>query len=101
MAIEGTAAMSEDQNRQSLVSKPLSWAASVRQFWRDFKDRLVIERFEQRVAKVIEKESFDQLMHSLAATAVRERDEFVFDSRFSSPRAFDAFKEWRCGEFHI
>jgi preprotein translocase subunit SecE len=35
MAIEGTAAMSEDQNRQSLVSKPLGWVSSVRQFWRE------------------------------------------------------------------
>ena len=32
---EGTAAMAEDQNRQTLVSKPLSWVAAVRQFWRD------------------------------------------------------------------
>ncbi|HEU0179129.1 MAG TPA: preprotein translocase subunit SecE [Blastocatellia bacterium] len=32
---EGTAAMAEDQNRQTLVSKPLSWVATVRQFWRD------------------------------------------------------------------
>ncbi|MBO0725460.1 MAG: preprotein translocase subunit SecE [Blastocatellia bacterium] len=27
--------MAEDQNRQALVSKPLSWFATVRQFWRD------------------------------------------------------------------
>lgn len=27
--------MAEDQNRQTLVSKPLSWVATVRQFWRD------------------------------------------------------------------
>jgi preprotein translocase subunit SecE len=34
-AREGTAAMPEDQNRQSLASKPLGWVATVRQFWRD------------------------------------------------------------------
>lgn len=32
---EGTAAMAEEQNRQSLVSKPLGWIATVRKFWRD------------------------------------------------------------------
>jgi preprotein translocase subunit SecE len=32
---EGTAAMAEDQNRQPLISKPLGWVATVRQFWRD------------------------------------------------------------------
>jgi preprotein translocase subunit SecE len=32
---EGTAAMAEDQNRQALVSKPLGWFATVRQFWRE------------------------------------------------------------------
>ena len=62
---------------------------------RDFKDRLIFERREHGVAEVIEKKSFDQIMHGPAAAAVRERDEFVFDSRFSSTRAFDAFKEWR------
>jgi hypothetical protein len=40
-------------------------------------------------------------MHGLAAAAVRERDEFVFDSRFSSPRPFDTFKERRRAEFQI
>jgi preprotein translocase subunit SecE len=32
---EGSAAMTEDQNRQSLISKPLGWIATVRQFWHD------------------------------------------------------------------
>jgi preprotein translocase subunit SecE len=32
---EGTAAIAEEQNRHALVSKPLSWVATVRQFWRD------------------------------------------------------------------
>jgi preprotein translocase subunit SecE len=32
---EGTAAMSEEQNRQSLVSKPLGWVVAVRQFWHE------------------------------------------------------------------
>jgi preprotein translocase subunit SecE len=32
---EGTAAMAEEPNRQSLVSKPLGWIATVRQFWRE------------------------------------------------------------------
>jgi preprotein translocase subunit SecE len=32
---EGTAAMAEDQNRQALISKPLGWIGTVRQFWRD------------------------------------------------------------------
>jgi preprotein translocase subunit SecE len=27
--------MTEDQNRQSLISKPLGWIATVRQFWHD------------------------------------------------------------------
>jgi preprotein translocase subunit SecE len=32
---EGTAAMAEEQNRRSLVSKPLGWIATVRQFWHE------------------------------------------------------------------
>jgi preprotein translocase subunit SecE len=32
---EGTAAIAEEQNRQALISKPLGWFGSVRQFWRD------------------------------------------------------------------
>jgi preprotein translocase subunit SecE len=32
---EGTAAMADEQNRQSLISKPLDWFATVRQFWRE------------------------------------------------------------------
>lgn len=32
---EGAAAMTEESNEQSLVAKPASWLASVRQFWRD------------------------------------------------------------------
>jgi preprotein translocase subunit SecE len=32
---EGTAAMSEEQNRQPLVSKPLGWVVAVRQFWHE------------------------------------------------------------------
>jgi preprotein translocase subunit SecE len=32
---EGTATMAEDENRQALVSKPLGWVATVRQFWRE------------------------------------------------------------------
>jgi preprotein translocase subunit SecE len=32
---EGTAAMAEEPNRQSLVSKPLGWFATVRQFWHE------------------------------------------------------------------
>lgn len=27
--------MTDEQNRQSLVSKPLGWIANVRQFWRE------------------------------------------------------------------
>jgi preprotein translocase subunit SecE len=34
-AREGTASAPEDQNRQSLISKPIGWVATVRQFWRD------------------------------------------------------------------
>ncbi len=29
--------MTEEQNRQSLISKPLGWIATVRQFWREIK----------------------------------------------------------------
>jgi preprotein translocase subunit SecE len=32
---EGTAAMAEEPNRQPLVSKPLGWIATVRQFGRE------------------------------------------------------------------
>jgi preprotein translocase subunit SecE len=35
MATSRTAAMAEEQDRQSLASKPLGWIAAVRQFWRD------------------------------------------------------------------
>jgi preprotein translocase subunit SecE len=35
MATSRTAAMAEEQDRQSLASKPLSWIASLRQFWRE------------------------------------------------------------------
>jgi len=35
MATSRTAAMAEEQDRQSLTSKPLSWIAAVRQFWRE------------------------------------------------------------------
>ena len=32
---EGAAVIAEDQNRQPLASKPLSWLANARQFWRE------------------------------------------------------------------
>lgn len=32
---EGAAAMAEEQNEQSLVSKPLGWLANVRHFWHE------------------------------------------------------------------
>lgn len=32
---DGSAAMTEEQNRQSLISKPLGWIATVRQFWHE------------------------------------------------------------------
>jgi preprotein translocase subunit SecE len=32
---EGTATMAEEQNRQTLVSKPFAWVATVRQFWHE------------------------------------------------------------------
>ncbi len=32
---EGAAAMTEESNEQSLVAKPASWLANVRQFWRE------------------------------------------------------------------
>jgi len=32
---EGTAAMAEGENRQSLISKPLGWVATIRQFWHE------------------------------------------------------------------
>ena len=35
MATSRTAAMTEEQDRQSLASKPLGWIAAVRQFWRE------------------------------------------------------------------
>ena len=35
MATSRTAAMAEEQDRQSLASKPLGWIAAIRQFWRD------------------------------------------------------------------
>lgn len=35
MATSRTAAMAEEQDRQSLAQKPLSWIAAVRQFWRE------------------------------------------------------------------
>ena len=35
MATSRTAAMAEEQDRQSLASKPLSWIAAIRQFWRE------------------------------------------------------------------
>jgi preprotein translocase subunit SecE len=35
MATSRTAAMAEEQDRQSLASKPLGWIAAVRQFWRE------------------------------------------------------------------
>jgi preprotein translocase subunit SecE len=35
MATSRTAAMAEEQDRQSLASKPLGWIAGVRQFWRE------------------------------------------------------------------
>jgi preprotein translocase subunit SecE len=35
MATSRSAAMAEEQDRQSLASKPLSWIAAVRQFWRE------------------------------------------------------------------
>ena len=35
MATSRTAAMAEEQDRQSLASKPLGWIATVRQFWRE------------------------------------------------------------------
>ena len=35
MATSRTAAMAEEQDRQSLASKPLSWIAALRQFWRE------------------------------------------------------------------
>jgi preprotein translocase subunit SecE len=35
MATSRTAAMTDEQDRQSLASKPLSWIAAVRQFWRE------------------------------------------------------------------
>ena len=34
---EGTAATAEEHNRQALVSKPLGWISTVRQFWREIK----------------------------------------------------------------
>jgi preprotein translocase subunit SecE len=34
---EGTAAMAEEQSRQALVSKPLGWISTVRQFWHEIK----------------------------------------------------------------
>jgi preprotein translocase subunit SecE len=35
MATSRTAAMTDEQDRQSLASKPLSWIAALRQFWRE------------------------------------------------------------------
>jgi preprotein translocase subunit SecE len=35
MATSRTAAMAEEQDRQSLASKPLGWIAAIRQFWRE------------------------------------------------------------------
>ncbi len=35
MATSRTAAMAEEQDRQSLASKPLGWIAVIRQFWRE------------------------------------------------------------------
>jgi preprotein translocase subunit SecE len=35
MATSRTAAMAEEQDRQSLASKPLGWIAALRQFWRE------------------------------------------------------------------
>ena len=35
MATSRTAAMAEEQDRQSLASKPLDWIAAARQFWRE------------------------------------------------------------------
>jgi preprotein translocase subunit SecE len=35
MATSRSAAMAEEQDRQSLASKPLSWIAALRQFWRE------------------------------------------------------------------
>jgi preprotein translocase subunit SecE len=35
MATSRSAAMAEEQDRQSLASKPLGWIAAIRQFWRD------------------------------------------------------------------
>ena len=35
MATSRTAAMTEEQDRQSLASKPPGWIAGVRQFWRE------------------------------------------------------------------
>ncbi len=32
---EGAAAMADEQNDQSLASKPLSWLANLRQFWHE------------------------------------------------------------------
>jgi preprotein translocase subunit SecE len=35
MATSRSAAMAEEQDRQSLASKPLGWIAALRQFWRE------------------------------------------------------------------
>ena len=32
---EGAAAMTEESNEQSLISKPPNWLANIRQFWRE------------------------------------------------------------------
>jgi preprotein translocase subunit SecE len=32
---EGAAAMAEEQNEQSLASKPMGWLANIRQFWHE------------------------------------------------------------------
>jgi hypothetical protein len=59
----------------------------------DLEDGLIFESFEQRVAKIFEKESLDQLMHGASAAAVRERYLLVPELALPSPRTLDALEE--------
>jgi hypothetical protein len=56
---------------------------------------LIFEPLEQRIAKVIEKQSLDQFVHRASTTAMGERDLCVRKLMLPPSRALDALEKWR------
>src|ERR1043166_5713182 len=64
----------------------------------DVEHGLVFKSLEQRITKVIEKQTFDQFVHRATAAAVGQRNVSVREFVLTPARAFDALEEWRRGK---